>query len=155
MLKTIRDMAVGAILTFVAAAVVSLAATGTPPGTGPALVDGQWLNGLAGGVNNTYQSGITAAGTTQATAFQLPAGIALMEIDTVPASSGVALPSCLAGTEAAIYNSTATTVTVYPSIRNNPNTSSQDTINTASTLPITTHVITWFACAKDGNWAAK
>src|SRR5258707_10331172 len=94
-LSTILNMAIGA---FVAAAIgAALAVVGTPPGTGPQLVDGAWLNGLAGGSNYTFQSGIAAAGTTQATATQLPAGIYFVEVDTVPSGAGVNFPAFFPG----------------------------------------------------------
>lgn len=128
---------------------------GTPPTQGPQLVDGTWLNGLAGGYNYSFQSGISAAGTTQATATPLPTGIYLLEIDTVPASSGVALPPCLPGTQLQIYNATGTTVTIYPAVANNPLTAAQDTINSATSITLLTHTATSPACAKAGNWYAS
>lgn len=142
------------------AGVAAIAGTGNPPvpATGPGLVDGAWLNGLAGGQNESFQSGITAAGTTQATATQLSSGIALMEVDTVPASSGVALPQCLKGTELSIFNSTSTTLIYYPAKANNPVTAAQDTINGGTSLSVTGAsggVVSFFMCAKDGVWGAK
>src|ERR1035441_9180306 len=77
---------------------------GTPPTQGPQLIDGTWAAGIANGNNRSYQSGITAVGSSQATALQLSSGIALMEVDTVAGSTGVALPQCLAGTTTRIYN---------------------------------------------------
>lgn len=155
MIKTIRDMLAGAL---VCAAVGSaFAVVGTPPGTGMGLVDGAWLNGLSSGQNNTYQYGLTAAGTTQATALQLPAGIYMMEVDTAASSTGVALPACLQGAETSIYNNGANTLAVYPAIANNPITATQDTINNGTSLSggITSHSISWFSCAKNGVWAGK
>ena len=125
---------------------------GTPPTNGPQLIDGTWSNGLANGNNRSYQSGITAIGSSQATALQLSAGIALMEVDTVAGSTGVALPPCLAGTTTRIYNASGTTVTIYPAIANNPNTAAQDTINAGTSTTLVTHVGSAFNCAKDGNW---
>ena len=141
-------------------ATAAFAGVGNPPtpSNGPGLVDGTWLNGLAGGQNQSYQSGLAAAGTTQAGATQLPAGIALLEVDTVGASSGVALPPCFAGTEISVYNSTATTLTYYPSVANNPLTAAQDTINGGSSKAVTSAsggTVTVFSCAKNGAWAAK
>lgn len=133
------------------------AVTGTPPGTGPGLQDGQWLNGLAGGLNNNYQYGVTAAGTTQTTATQLPTGVLLIEIDTAAASTGVNLPPALQGNQFIVYNNGAQTVTVYPAVANNPVTGVQDTINNGTTLSggIASHTATEFFCAKNGIWAAK
>ena len=154
-LSTILNMAIGA---FVAAAIgAALAVVGTPPGTGPQLVDGAWLNGLAGGSNYTFQSGIAAAGTTQATATQLPAGIYLVEVDTVASGAGVNLPACLPGMELLVYhNGAANNLTFYPTVANNPITGAQDTINAATSLTgIAQHTVEVFSCAKAGVWAAK
>lgn len=147
--------AMGAAFALVLLGAMAQAVVGTVPSGGPGLTDSVWLNGLAGGQNFTYQYGISAAGTTQATSTQLPAGIALMEIDTVGASSGVALPPCIAGTQITIYNATATTLTIYPSIANNPLTSAQDTINSGASITLLTHTGTSPACAKNGVWGAS
>jgi hypothetical protein len=153
MLKTIRDMLIGA---FVAAAVnAAFAVTGTPPIPGPSLVDGNWLTGLAGGINSTYQYGITAAGTTQATAAQLPSGFKLMQVDTVASSAGVQLPPCYQGTEFGLYNNGANTLTVYPDATNNPITAAQDTVNNTTSVSVSSHTAEVFFCAKNGVWAAK
>jgi hypothetical protein len=158
MIKTALNMLFGAL---VAAAVgTAVALTGTPPtpSNGFGMVDGAWLNGLAGGQNETYQSAISAAGTTQATATVVPAGIALVEVDTVPASSGIALPSAIAGTEIQIFNSTATTMKIYPSVANNPVTGVQDTINGGTSLTVTGAsggTVSALMCAKNGVWGAK
>lgn len=127
------------------------------PATGFGTVDGTWLNGLAGGSNYSYKSGITAAGTTQATSTALPANIALLEVDTAAASTGVALPPCIQGTQISLYNNGANTLTVYPAIANNPITAAQDTINNGTSLSggMATHTAEIFFCAKNGVWAAK
>jgi len=123
-----------------------------------ATVDQGWLYSLSGGRNQTFQSGVAAAGTTQATATQLSGGVKLIEIDTVPASSGVALPSALAGTMLVVYNATTTNIKFYPSVANNPNTGAQDTINGATSVTTSqgSAVASFvFMCAKDGVWAMK
>lgn len=147
---------------FVATTVAAFAASGTPPtpATGFGTVDGTWLNGLAGGQNESYVSGIKAAGTTQATCTSLPAGIALIEIDTVGASSGVCLPTCLQGTELSTFNSINQTLTFYPAIANNQALSpaAQDTINGGTSFSSTGAsggVVNFFMCAKNGVWGAK
>lgn len=153
MLKTILGAFMGAL---VAAAVgAAFAITGTPPGTGPALVDGVWLNALAGGTNYSFQSGIAAAGTTQATGTAIAPGIFLVEVDTTAASTGVNLPSCIAGTQMQIYNNGAQTLTIYPAVANNPITAAQDTINNATSITLASHVATSPFCAKNGVWAAS
>jgi hypothetical protein len=155
MLKTIAHMLLGAF--FAAAVGAAFAVTGQPPVNGFQTPDGTWLLGLASGLNNTYQSGLTAAGTTQATALQLPAGIYLMEVDTAAASSGVALPPCFQGAETLLYNNGANPIVVYPSITNNLITGVQDTINNGTTLSgnLASHAPEAFFCAKNGVWAAK
>jgi hypothetical protein len=157
-MKAIRiARAFGAALCLVFLGIIAHAAVGTAPGTGFQLVDGAWLNGLAGGLNNTYQSGLTAAGTTQATATQIPSGIYLVEVDTAAASTGVNLPPCLPGTELNLYNNGANTLSVYPAVANNPVTAAQDTINNGTSLSggMATHTAEFFFCAKAGVWAAK
>jgi hypothetical protein len=155
MLKTILNMLAGALIA--ASVSAAFAVVGNPPVNGFGAVDGTWLNGLAGGLNNVYQSGITAAGTTQATATQLPSGVALVEVDTAAASTGVALPPCLPGTELNLYNNGAQTLSVYPTVPNNPVTAAQDTINNGTSLSggIATHTLQYFSCAKAGVWASK
>lgn len=153
MFKTLRDMLLGVLVcTGVGAA---LATVGTPPINGPGLVDGSWLLGLAGGQNYSYQSGLSAAGTTQATGTQLPTNIYLIEIDTVAANTGVNLPSCIPGTQMQIYNNGANTLTIYPAVANNPITAAQDTINNATSITLASHVATSPACAKAGVWYAS
>lgn len=157
MLKTIRDMLVGAVVSAVMAAGIAYAVTGTPPLSGGsfATIDQTWLNGLAGGVNSAFQNGISAAGSTQAGATQLPSSVKLMSIDTVGSSTGVALPFCFAGTEFGVYNNGANTLTVYPNVANNPITAAQDTIDNTTSVSVSSHTAELFFCAKNGVWAAK
>lgn len=128
---------------------------GIIPKDGFGLQSAEWLTGLINGVNYTYANGISAAGSTQATATQLPGNTALVEIDTVGASQGVALPGAYAGTDFCIYNNTATTLTVYPQITNNLVTGVQDTINNTTSTTINAHVGGYFFCGKNGNWCSK
>lgn len=128
---------------------------GTPPVPGPQLIDGSWLLGLAGGQNAAYQSGLAGAGTTQATATQIPATIMLAEADAVAASTGFNLPPALKGSVTFFYNNGAQTATLYPAVANNPVTAAQDTINNATSFTVATHVSAILFCAKDGVWAAK
>ena len=71
-------------------------AVGIPPGTGPQLVDGAWLTGVAAGLNNTYIYGLIATGTTQANATPILPGYYLVEADTVAAGTGLTLASARA-----------------------------------------------------------
>lgn len=155
MLKTIRDMLLGA---FVAAAVgYAHAVVGVAPlsGGGPALIDQSYLLGLANGQNFGYVSGVTAAGTTQATATALPTGALLVEVDTTASSTGVNLPPALKGTAVFLYNNGANTLTIFPAVANNPITAAQDTINNGTSTTQATHVSKIYYCAKDGVWAAQ
>ena len=157
MIKSIRDMSIGAL---VAAAVgAAMATVGTPPlpGIGPALIDGVWLNGIAGGTNYSYQSGLTATGTNQATALQLPAQIAMLEVDTAASSTGVALPQCIAGSKLQLRNAGSSTLSIYGSATANPLTTTNDTINGtagSSAYTILTQTNAVFFCAKNGAWSA-
>ena len=154
------------IRTFLAAAIAlgaaipAFALTGTPPGTGPQLIDGQWLNGLAGGLNNLYLYGLTATGSGQSTAVQIPSGYYLVEFDTVASSTGAYLPFCTPGTDMLIYNNGAQTLTIYPNPGNNPltitaTTTPQDTINNTTSTTITSHSSASMSCAKAGVWFGK
>lgn len=125
---------------------------GTPPTQGPQLIDGTWANGVVNGYNYSFQSGISAAGTTQATATVLPAGVFLIEVDTVGGSTGVSLPPCLAGTLLRIFNATSTTLTVYPAVANNPITGIQDTIANTTSGTILTQAQAAFSCPSNGKW---
>jgi hypothetical protein len=138
----------------------AFAAQGLAPQLGFELPEGKWLLGIVQGFNWTYKSGISAAGTTQATSTQLSAGIFLEEVDTSTVSTGlgVALPSCLQGSSLILGNNTANTITVYPSIANNPITSAQDVIlvgSQATSTTITTYAADTFWCAKNGVWIVK
>ncbi len=133
----------------------AVAATGTPPGQGPQLVDGAWLHGLSGGLNQRYAAGLTAAGSGQSTAAQIPAGYYLVEFDTVASSTGGYLPFCLPGTTLFIYNNGAQTLTVYPNPTNNPTTAAQDTINNTTSVSISSHAALKFGCAKAGVWFSE
>ncbi len=126
---------------------------GNVPTTGFQPVDNDWLNGLAGGHNYTFQNGFTAVGTNQATALQLPDRIATLEIDTSSASTGVALPAALQGVNITVINNTANNITVYPSIANNPVTAVQDTFNNAATsYTLNANTGIGFSCGKNGRW---
>ena len=123
------------------------------PSRGPGLVDGTWLNGLAGGMNMLYQNGLTAAGTNQATAFPIQSGIALVEFSTVASGTGANLPTALPGQCVIVFNHGANTLTVYPAVRNNPVTGGQDTIAGATSATITTAVGSARYCAGvAGKW---
>lgn len=148
MLKVLAGIA------FMLFAGAAYATVGNPPVNGYQLPDGTWLLGVAADQNNSYQSGIAAAGSGQSTAVQVPSGIALVEIDS--GTGGYALPSALAGTEVIVYNNSGATLTAYPNVKNNPITGSQDTINGSTSLgSLATGTSSVFGCAKNGVWFAK
>lgn len=157
MLKTVLNMMFGALIC--AAIGTAWAVVGIPPlpNGQEALINQTWLLGLAGGSNYSYQYGITAVGTNQATAAQLPANVYLIQVDTAGSggATGVALPPCLQGTQLFVNDNTAYTFDVYPAVANNPITAAQDTINNSTSTTITTYAVKVFSCAKNGVWSAK
>lgn len=116
------------------------------------LIDGRFVNGITQGHNLVSQSGITAIGTNQASSFQLPDLIAILEVDTSSASTGVALPPALNDMAITLINNTANNITVFPSISNNPKTSAQDTINNTTSFTLNSHTAQGFTCGKNGVW---
>jgi|SRR6185312_9706423 hypothetical protein len=130
-----------------------MATVGKPPPfqSSYALQDGRWLLGLANGLNRSYQNGITAhSGGTKAAAFQLPANVALFEIDTVAADTDSALlPAAKTGQIVMVFNAGAHTLDLYGR--------GTDTINlsaTATAYALTTGQCALFFCSKDGAWGA-
>ena len=156
MLKTTLNFLAGAL---VAAAVGAVfAATGTPPGTGPQLIDGAWLNGLAGGQNYTFQAGITAhSGGTQAACLNLTPGTWMYEVDTVGAAGdSICLPFAVAGNTLVISNAATTnSMNIFAQPGTNALTGTTDTINnvanaTAYALTAANNVDCFVA--KNGLW---
>lgn len=126
---------------------------GNPPSNGFAEPDGNWLNGLAGGHNLLFQFGIIAIGANQATSQQMADRLAILQIDTSTAGTGVALPPALAGVSIAVINNTANNIVIYPSIANNPATAAQDTFNNnATSFTLNANSSTGFTCGKNGRW---
>lgn len=157
MIKTILNMLVGALIC--AAMSTAFALVGTPPlnNMGFGMVDANWLNGLAGGQNFTFQSGITAhAGGGQAACLQLQPSIAFYSVDTVATSGdSVCLPFAAAGANIQVANNSATTLNIFGQAANNPLTGAADTINatagSSAYQPTTTQNVECFA-AKNGAW---
>ena len=155
MLKSAFFMTVGAVLFAMVGSAVALVGIAPQKYGDEALINQQWLYGLSGGENFTSVYGITAAGSNHAGATQLTAGHLLQEIDTTAASTGVALPTCSAGTRMSVFNHGANTLTVYPSIADNPLTQAQDTINGTTDVTETTETVQTYSCAKNGVWSAQ
>ena len=157
MIKTILNMLVGALIA--AAVSTAFAVIGTPPipSNGFGMVDGAWLNGLAGGSNMTFQSGIVAhAGGGQTACFQLQPGIAFYSVDTVATNAdSVCLPFAQAGMDIQVANNSAATLNVYGQSANNPITAAADTLNgvagSTAIAPTTQQSIECFS-AKNGAW---
>lgn len=78
------------------------------------IMRGGFSAGNAKAVNGAVATGLTAAGTTLATALDLTADTNV--IGTAAASSGVSLPSCEIGDSVEVYNGGANAVTVYPDV---------------------------------------
>ncbi len=162
--RNVANWAMGAVI--FSAVGAAFAVTGNPPlpYIENTLPDATWLNGLAGGQNFSYQSGIVAKGSaTQATATQLAAGIFMQEVDTSTSSTGlgVALPICVQGAAINLFNNTANTIDVYPSVANNQllSPAAQDVIVSGGSAGTTSTTITeytgkLFTCAVNGTWSA-
>lgn len=156
MLKTIRDMIIGALV--VAAVSAAHAVSGIAPIPGYQTPDGTWLLGIVGGQNFTYQSGITAhAGGTQAACLNITPGIYLNQVDTVASGNdSVCLPFAVAGANLNIRNNGAQTLAIYAQVNNNLLTAAADTINNASNTSsytiIAQNSVECFA-AKSGSWS--
>lgn len=127
------------------------AAIGNAPTSGFQLIDADWLNGLAGGHNFTFQNGLTAVGTNQATSLQLADRISFLEIDTSSSSTGAALPHALGGVTVTVINNTANNITIFPAIANN-SAGNQDTINNTTSYTLNAHTAQGFTSAKTGVW---
>lgn len=156
MLKTMRDMLLGAVVAAMVGGAV--AAVGVAPGSGPQLIDGAWLNGVVGGQNFTYQSGITAhAGGTQAACLNLNPGIYLYELDTV-ASSGdsICVPFAQVGTNFSIRNAGAQSANLFAQSGTNLLTATTDQINgssNASAYALPANQSAECFVAKNGQWS--
>lgn len=156
MLKTIFNMLVGA---FVAASITAaIAVVGQVPGSGPQLIDGQWLNFLSAGQNQLFQNGITAhSGGTQAACLILNNASWLYEVDTVAAGNdSICLPYAQAGSTLSIRNAGANVLNFFPQNTNNPATAAADTINgqtNTTTFVLTNNWVTDCFSAKNGNWS--
>ena len=76
------------------------------------IMRGGWSAGNAKAVNGAVATGLTATGTTLATALALQADTCVL--GTVASGTGVSLPSGEIGDSCEIYNGGANSVTVYP-----------------------------------------
>lgn len=133
---------------------------GTPPGNGPQLVDGLWLQGLAGGANQSYVAGINlTAGATQTGGYFLPSLLQLVEVDTAVANGSLTLPAAIAGTEITIFNNaTGQTINIYANPNTNSLTGALDKIGTNSNATPTTmanNTVLILYCVKNGLWLTK
>lgn len=76
------------------------------------IMRGGYSAGNAKAINGAVATGLTATGTTLATALALQADSNVL--GTVASGTGVSLPSCEIGDSVEIYNGGANAVTVYP-----------------------------------------
>lgn len=153
MLRTVRDMLLGA---FVAAMVGYVFASNigvTPNPAGFQMIDGQWLIGLAQGNNLTYQSGITAAGTGASTATVLNPNIYLNEVDTVASSTGIALPFAIVPDITIIRNNGSNPLNVYANAGTNAATGTTDTVNGGSSVTVNQNKSALCFVAKNGVYS--
>jgi hypothetical protein len=105
---------------------------------------GMWVT-QAQAVNGSLETGITAAGATQATAYQLTKVIS--NVTTTAASTGVLLPAGLAaGDHTIVRNGGANALTVYPQ--------GAGTINGAATLSIAAGKVAYLINIDGINWIA-
>lgn len=123
-----------------------------PQGSGPQLIDGTWLNGLAGGLNNSFINGVVAhAGDTKAAAFQIPAACKIVWVETVTTTGdSVLLPAAQTRNMLMVYNGGAQSLNLYGR--------GTDTINgvaTATAYTLTAGQSAIFFCGKTGQWAAN
>lgn len=126
-------------------------ATLSVPEPGPRLFDGSQVVAAHNQDNqHAFSENLVALGTTQATALQLLNP--LNHVGTTASSTGVALPSCVAGAIVRISNAGANTLAVYGLI------GSADTINATAgstgTTQTTNTAKTYF-CPTNGKWAAQ
>lgn len=151
-LTTIRDMALGAL---VAGAIspVWAALVGIVPHSGPQLIDGDYVVGLAQGNNFTYQSGITALGTTAANATALNPNTYMIEIDTAASGTGVLLPFAIASDVLLLRNNGANNVVIYAQTATNSATGSVDTVNGGASITLNAGKSTICFAAKNGVYS--
>lgn len=132
---------------------------GIKPERGQRLIDGEFINGLAGGQNFEYAAGIIAhAGGGQANATPLPIK-SIIEVDTVAtADDSVSLPVSDAGMRLTVINATANSMNLYASpLNNGKNGGAKDTINgvaNATAYAIAAGLTVTFVCASPGKWFA-
>lgn len=78
------------------------------------IMRGGYSAGSAKAINGSVATGLTAAGTTLATALDLTADTNV--IGTCASGAGVSLPSCEIGDSVEVYNGGANSCTVYPDV---------------------------------------
>ena len=76
------------------------------------IMKGGWSAGNAKAVNGAVATGLTAAGTTLATALALKADTNIL--GTVSSGTGVSVPACEIGDSLEVYNGGANALKVYP-----------------------------------------
>ena len=128
--------------------IMDLAPSLTPRGY--RLVDAgelyQLLNTLFG-----VQSGVTAAGSTAATATRCTGGV--IDVTTGGAGTGIMLPPALPGKRVVVFNETATAVIVYGLTGRVNDTITPNTSSTpAASVSVAANGSAEFVCGKANNW---
>lgn len=111
-----------------------------------AFVDMSDVAGAIADLSSTV-SGLTAAGTNQATALQLDT-TTFQRVTTVAASTGVRLPAALAGTRVVVFNAGANALNVFPISGATMN----GTANAAQAIAVNKGAE--FVCCADTHWTA-
>lgn len=136
-MKTIRDIAIGAILALTAgAAVQAFAVTGIVPQDGPQLIDGTYVRSIARGINFTHTNNLTATGTNAATGLALSSNVMVTSVGTVASGTGVVVPYAVESRLFTIANNGANTLTIYANPNTNPVTGGTDTINGGASVTL-------------------
>ena len=122
-----------------------------PLGSGPALQDGQWLNGLANGQNRSFTNGLTAhAGGGKASAYQIPAAVAIIGFATVATTGDSALlPQAKTGTVVMVRNAGANSMNLYAK-----GTDKINGVASATAYALAADTSALFFCALDAAWSA-
>lgn len=101
---------------------------------------------------NSVATGLTAAGTTKANAFQVPGTPTSINVTTTAASTGINLPPSWTGAEISVANNGASALLVYTAQ------GLTETINALATtagFSVAATTITIFYCFTQGAWFTK
>lgn len=100
-----------------------------------------------GALTEGAEGSLTATGSNQATALVLDPTKMLHEVTTAAASTGVKLPTAIAGQSHFVANAGANSLTVYPT--------GAETINGGASFAIGNGKSAWFTCCTTGAFRAQ